>query len=207
MLIIFDYDGVLRSINWEGIYSAYKAIFAYKRVDCRVFFTNLDEFKEWFEADFKKKLKETLNLTDADFVIANKIFREHHEKGSHIFPWVPNLAEELSKRHELAILSSSSAESVKESLGELQGFFSLIVGQNDVANMKPDPEGIDMILERTEWECHRAIIIGDANVDVDAGKRAGIKTGIVGWGLCEWRDLLVLDPDYKFKNPEDLFLL
>jgi len=208
MLIIFDCDGVLRNIYWEGIFNAYKAIFLYKRVDYNEFFTNLDEFKQWFDPDFKKKLKETLDLTETDFAMANEIFREHYEGGVHVFPWVENLLKKLDKRHKLTILTSSHSLAIRESLGsKLCDWFKIIIGQEHHTNLKPDPEGIHFIIEKLKVDYADALIIGDAGGDVEAGKRAGIKTGIVSWGIGKWDELLTLNPDYKFKNPEDLFLL
>ncbi len=207
MLIIFDFDGPLRSISWRGLLFAYRAIIRYKGKDPARFFNDMDEFKKWYQVDFRKNLKDIGGIKREDFPIINKIFHSHYDHRISLFPWVPGLLRGLSNRHEMAILSSSSTASVKASLTGLQRFFSVIVGSDDVKNIKPDPEGIETILERTEWDPSRALIIGDTDADIEAGKRAGIKTGIVGWGLCEWKDLIALDPDYKFKNPEDLSLL
>ena len=207
MLIIFDFDGPLRSVSWDGLFAAYRAIIHYKRGNPEQFFTNVEEFKKWYQVDFRKNLDEIWRIKKEDYPVINKIFHSHYDRRIKLFPWVPDLLSNLSRRHELAVLSSSASGSVKNSLGKLDRFFTVIVGSDDVANIKPDPEGIELILERTEWERSCALIIGDTGADVEAGKRAGIKTGIVGWGLCGWNDLIALDPDYKFKNPGNLFLL
>ncbi len=209
MLIILDFDGVLRSIPWKGLLEGYRALIAYKGKGPDDFFKNLKEFREWYNLDFMKNLEAIGVFTREEYGVVDEIFHAHYDKHTRIFPWVPKLLKELSGRHELALLSSSSHDSIYESLGGLRRYFSgPIFGSDDIGKrIKPDPEGIHLIIRKMDANYADAVIIGDSDADVMAGKNAGIKTGIVGWGIYKWEKLLSLNPDYKFKNPGKLFLL
>ncbi len=209
MLIILDFDGVLRSIPWKGLLEGYKALIVYKEKNPDDFFKNLKEFKEWYNKDFMKNLNMIGGFSRDELPIVDKVFHSAYDKYTRIFPWVPELLKKLSEKHELALLSSSSRNSIYGSLGDLRRYFSgPIFGSDDIdKKIKPDPEGIHLIVRKMDADYADAVIIGDSDADVIAGKRAGIKTGVVGWGIYEWEELLSLNPDYKFKNPGKLFLL
>lgn len=208
MLIIFDFDGVLRSISWQGIYDAYIEILRFKGKDYKDFFPDLKSFQQWFNSDYKKNLNKIVEIKDDEFPAINAVYHAHYDHRVSLFPWVGGLLEDISSRHSLALLSASSSESVKKSLGDLSRFFPMLLGSDHVKEIKPDPEGIHLILEELKILPEDALIIGDADVDILAGQAAGIKTGAVKWGgITPWETLLDLKPDYAFHEPDELFSL
>lgn len=208
MLIIFDFDGVLRSISWQGIYESYIEILRYKGKDYKNFFPDLKSFQEWFDSDYKKNLNKIVEITDDEFPAVNAIYHSHYDHRVDLFPWVKDLLQELSLRHSLALLSASSSESVKKSLGDLSQFFPMLLGSDHVKEIKPDPEGIHLILEKLNGTPGNTLIVGDTEADILAGQAAGIKTGAVKWGgITPWATLMDLKPDYAFHEPDELFSL
>jgi len=208
MLIIFDFDGVLRSISWPGIYEAYIEILRFKGKDYKEFFPDLSTFQQWFDSDYKKNLNKIIEIKPDEFSVINAIFHAHYDHHVSLFPWVDDLLKELSSRHTLALLSASSSSSVKRSLGDLARFFLMILGSDQVKKIKPDPAGIHLIMEKEKSVSENTLIIGDTEADILAGKSAGIKTGVVKWGgITSWETLMNLKPDYAFQEPAELFSL
>ena len=208
MLIIFDCDGVLRSISLKGLFEAYVAIISYKGKDYREFFTDIYSFGKWFSHDWYDNLRRIGGFSENEFAMATKIFHEHYDKYVSVFPWVRDILDDLSKRHKLALLSSSSIASVRGSLGDSCDLFSLMVGNGEVSKIKPHPEGVHLIVDRLAGQREDTIMIGDGEVDILAGKSAGVKTGAVGWGgITELDDLKKLSPDMIIHTPADLLEL
>ena len=208
MLIIFDCDGVLRSISLKGLFEAYTAIIRYKRKDYREFFTDIYSFGKWFSHDWHYNLKRIGGFSENEFAMATKIFHEHYDKYVSVFPWVRGILDELSKNHKLALLSSSSIASVRGSLGDSCDLFLLMIGNGEVSKIKPHPEGVHLIVDRLAGQRESTIIIGDGEVDILAGKSAGVKTGAVSWGgVTELDDLKKLSPDMIIHTPADLLEL
>ena len=58
-----------------------------------------------------------------------------------------------------------------------------MVGLDDVAEPKPSPEGLLLALGRLGVEASRAVFIGDTELDVEAGHRAGVAVWRAVWGL------------------------
>lgn len=59
---------------------------------------------------------------------------------------------------------------------EVRHVFAAIVGREDVAHRKPDPEGIERCLADLGAEPGEAAYVGDSPIDIEAGRRAGVAT-------------------------------
>jgi len=85
----------------------------------------------------------------------------------------------------------------------------VIVGREDVARPKPDPEGI--LLATRQWAGQGAIVVvGDSPVDVRAARAAGaalgraIEVAVVAGGRAEAAELAGLVPDRMVDEPASL---
>ncbi|MCX6738815.1 MAG: HAD-IA family hydrolase [Candidatus Parcubacteria bacterium] len=206
-LIIFDFDGVLREASYLHVYNAYIALIKYLGKDPNQFFTDMESFRVWYNVDWHKNEEKILGHAYTPDKSMNHIFHANYDANAKLFPWVSEALEVLSKKYQLAIFSSSTRTSVKASLGELSRYFSWITGAEEVNKLKPDPEGVFLTLKETGTDVGDALIIGDMNVDFLAGKKAGIKVGLVKWGLGEWEELSMLGADILFEDPKELMEL
>ena len=74
-----------------------------------------------------------------------------------------------------AVLTRNSRESTERTLKRWGLSFSQIVTRED-APPKPDPAGVRLIAERWGLPVHQIIVIGDYLFDLQAGKRAGMRS-------------------------------
>ena len=74
--------------------------------------------------------------------------------------------------------------------------FDAIIGGDSVGQKKPHPAVLNHILTRFDFDAGRAAIIGDADVDVQAGKAAGVMTCGVSYGLGNFDQLVAAGPDF-----------
>jgi phosphoglycolate phosphatase-like HAD superfamily hydrolase len=206
-LIIFDFDGVLRAASWEHLCNAYKKIIEAVGKDPALFFTDVVSFRNWYNVDWHRNEEQIFGGTYVSNALFNKMFHANYDPNISLFPWVPDTLAYLSGKHKLAILSSSAKSSVERELGELSQVFSFITGAEEVSKLKPDPEGVFLTLKETNTDIQDAIMIGDMNVDFMAGKNAGIRTGVVKWGLGDWEELHALGADFLFESPDELLKL
>jgi phosphoglycolate phosphatase len=77
---------------------------------------------------------------------------------------------------QLAIFTRNSRLAVEAVLGDLAIY---IVGREDVKQLKPHPEGLQMILEHFGASADNAALVGDTYQDVEAARAAGIASIIV----------------------------
>jgi len=136
-------------------------------------------------------------------------FNEYRED-SKLFDGIDRFIENISKKNlKLAILTNNKSQYAEEILNkfDLTNYFPTIIGFNDVSEVKPNPEGINKIVEKWEIKPEETIFIGDMTTDVDAGKAAGVKIVCVASGLAEKNALLEHNPDFLVENTSELMEL
>lgn len=65
----------------------------------------------------------------------------------------------------------------------ISGYFSCLVGADDCARHKPDPEPVLRGCELLGVEPAACAYVGDSPYDMQAGRAAGCVTAAVGWGM------------------------
>ena len=85
---------------------------------------------------------------------------------------------------------------------DLLKYFDLVVGSDTTPERKPSPIPIFHVLSKLDIKTEDAVIVGDSNFDIEAGKAAGIKTIAVTYG---YRPVdLLKDADYLIDKMSDL---
>jgi phosphoglycolate phosphatase len=82
--------------------------------------------------------------------------------------------------------------------------FDAILGGDSALEKKPHPALLNDVLRRFDVPRDRAIIVGDGDTDMEAGKRAGIITCGVTYGLGDRDKLLAAQPDFIIDNLREL---
>jgi phosphoglycolate phosphatase len=77
-----------------------------------------------------------------------------------------------------AVCSSNARAAVLDAIDRVDARerFGTVVGRDDVTRIKPDPEGLRLVLERERVAADRALFVGDLSTDVEAGREAGVPT-------------------------------
>ena len=84
--------------------------------------------------------------------------------------------------------------------------FETVVGGDETARHKPDPEPLLLALERIGASPEEAAYVGDAPFDVQAAKAAGLFSVGVTWGGIHARERLEAEhPDALVDTAEELY--
>lgn len=123
-------------------------------------------------------------------------------KGSFKVKLYPHVFDVLTDMHRsgirMAIASSRSRGSLEEYCSEfnINSRFMMLVGGGDVKNGKPAPDPVNLVLETQEWDKAETLVVGDMNVDILMGRRAGTATCGVTYGNGSVAELEEAGADY-----------
>ena len=82
----------------------------------------------------------------------------------------------------------------------LANSFDLVVSGNDVRRHKPDPEGIEQVLNAFAVPPGRALMVGDTLGDLRASRAAGVPMAAVLWDSYDRARLADARPEYWFET-------
>lgn len=112
-----------------------------------------------------------------------KYYSDHLTDFTVPYPGVPETLEKLANYRKAVV--SNKREALSKRLLDtlnLSHYFEVVLGSDSVGAKKPSPEPILQILRMTKVKPDEAVIVGDSNYDIEAGKASGIKTIAVTYG-------------------------
>jgi len=177
--IIFDFDGVLADTE-ELCYQANE--YAFEPVDhC---FTREEYAKLWvIDGLDLEDIVEQFNFSISPYLLRvrkNNCFAELLERKKLGFiDGIRELIDELLRGNFRLSIASSNLRSNIELFLEMRnarGYFSLILGREDIEYPKPHPDIFLKILDKLSIPSQNAVVIEDAPKGIKASRAAGIKT-------------------------------
>lgn len=132
---------------------------------------------------------------------------ERHDQMVAPFDGVVETLRQLKKDgYKLAIVSTKRREMIDRGLKimECETLFDTIVGFDDVTYTKPNPEPIQIALQRIGANKEEALMIGDNFHDIVGGQRAGVDTAAVAWSIKGEAFLATYNPTYMLHQMSDL---
>jgi pyrophosphatase PpaX len=134
---------------------------------------------------------------------------EHHDARTRLFPGAGEVVHRLREAgHPLAVVTAKIATGAERTLRHvgLWEAIDVVVAADTVARAKPDPLPVRHALERLGRAPAEAVMIGDSNHDLAAGRAAGTATAGVLWGAGS-REVLAPLADHLLARVDELLPL
>ena len=204
--ILFDLDGTLINTN-DIIVRSFRATF-------NRHFPEVEVTNEMIHSYIGPTLEQTFSEYTSDpFLIQDMIdsYREFYvvfEIGNfEIYPDVIEVVTDLKEKgYNLGILTSKFKVAAWPSFTHyhLEEVFDSFTALDDVEHPKPHRNAVETAL--ANFPHHKeAIMIGDNQGDILAGKNAGIYSAGVAWALKGRDHLLEVEPDFMLENMKDIY--
>ncbi|MDU8927124.1 HAD family hydrolase [Alisedimentitalea sp. MJ-SS2] len=106
-------------------------------------------------------------------------------------PLVPYLERLKQAGLRLGVATNDAEMPAKAHLGKagVDGLFEFVAGFDSGFGGKPAPGQLNAFLETTGLAAERVAMVGDSTHDLEAGRRAGMRTIAVLTGMAQWADL------------------
>jgi len=138
------------------------------------------------------------------------LYYERNGTGLAPYPGIAEMLESLASRGtRLGVVTSKLGRGARGELERtgLLGYFSCLLGAEDVVRTKPDAEPLRRALETLGVHASAAIMVGDSAADVLGARAAGTRAGAALWGARDPAGLRDLGPDVLLAHPREVLLL
>jgi phosphoglycolate phosphatase len=135
-----------------------------------------------------EQLMDTI-LPGIDHDEAAKLYRAHHptvmKKLTKLLPGVLDGLQTLQAAGiKMGVCSNKPSYFTRELVTslELDRYFGVVTGPDDSGAAKPDPTMVLKALEKLDVPKDQALYVGDMEVDIETGRRAGVETWVMPTG-------------------------
>jgi 2-phosphoglycolate phosphatase len=138
------------------------------------------------------------------------IYADNLCRETRLFPGIALLLDELDGRALPWGVVTNKPERFTHPLLELLGLHhraACIIGGDTTGKIKPDPTPLLVAAERIGIAPQHCIFVGDDERDVEAGRAAGMKTAVVGFGYLHGSDPKTWNADAIIDEPRGLLNL
>jgi phosphoglycolate phosphatase len=148
-------------------------------------------------------------LKEESFEEIRRVFLEHYERHlldkTVLYPDVRGVLEHFRGKRRVVVSNKIRrlTEAVVRGLG-LGDMFDAVLGGDSASEKKPHPALLLMSLRRFGIAAPSAVMVGDGDTDIEAGKRAGVMTCGVTYGLGDRKQLIAAGPDVLIERLAEL---
>jgi len=196
-LIIFDLDGTLVDSR-DDIANAVN--FTLKKIGLKE--KSISEISSYIGTGIEDLIGKSLGnkqevLLTRALSVFEKYYRKHSTDNSVLYPNVKEILEYFKNKRKMIVTNRNYefALIVLNKLG-IYDYFENVVGGDDIGCMKPSSCPVDISMNRLNTNKEEAIIVGDMDIDIVAGKKAGIITCGVTYGIGKKEDIIKAKPDF-----------
>ena len=157
-------------------------------------------------------IKRALGPAASDAAVADclrfffEYYRDHMLDNTDLYPGVREAVDDWRARGKsMAVLTNKPvrfSRGIVEGLG-LGGHFRRVYGGNSFEKKKPDPFGLNLIMQELGFAPEQTLMIGDSSVDVLTARNAGTTCAGVTFGLRP-QDFETHPPDILVDDMRDL---
>jgi phosphoglycolate phosphatase len=155
--------------------------------------------------DLFQDLMPELGREQIDQMIADyrRIYLARNHGSTRAYPGVRETLAVLPGRKSTATTKGTPTTRVVLETFGLLPYFQHVQG-TDGFPAKPEPDVIFASLKGLGAAPEDCLLVGDAPSDMEAGRRAGVRTCAVLWGYGQREDLARWEPDYWIEHPREL---
>ncbi len=132
-----------------------------------------------------------------------RVYLDRKHASTRVYPGVPEMLSRLGGRKATATTKGTpTTRAVLEQFGLIQHFKH--VQGTDGFPAKPQPDVILRSMQALGANPEDCLLVGDSAADMEAGRRAGVRTCAVRWGYGDRTEMARWSPDYWIDRPEQL---
>jgi len=202
--IVFDFDGTLAVLNIdfssmkERVFELMKHYSVAKEwVGERYLLEIIDEV---YQILWKKNPSGAEDFYQKAHQVLHEIEMRAAEKGSLIPGTEATLKTLRRKEIKVGIITRNCEDAVRKVFPNINDFCEVFVSRNLVKKVKPHPDHLTYVMKSLKTSGKEAVMVGDHPIDIQAGKKMGMKTIGVLTGRTKKDEFEKAGADYVLKD-------
>lgn len=206
--IIFDFDGTLAVLNIDFSYMRERVFdlmkcygIAEELVEERYLLEIIDEV---YQILWNKNPSGAEDFYQKAHQILHEIEMEAAERGSLILDAERTLKDLRGKGIKIGIVTRNCEKAVRKVFPDINNFCDIFVSRNSVKKVKPHPDHLTYVMESLKTSGRESVMVGDHIIDIQAGKRVGMKTIGVLTGRTKKEEFEKAGADYILRDAAEV---
>jgi phosphoglycolate phosphatase len=209
--VIFDFDGTLAVLNIDFSSMRERVFDLIRRsgiveaaIQEKYLLEIIDEVYEMF---WEKSPSGAETFYQESHDILHEVEMKAAEKGS-LIPGAGGTLKGLREKGiRVGIITRNCEDAVRKVFPEIDDFCDIFVSRNSVKKVKPHPDHLTRVMDSLKVSGEEAIMVGDHIIDIQAGKRVGMKTIGVLTGRTKKEEFEKAGASYILRDASEVFEL
>ena len=209
--IIFDFDGTLALLNIDfssmrdRIFDLVRqAGIKESRIQEKYLLEIIDEVYEILR-------KEKPSGAEGFYQESHQVLHEIEMKAAGEGRLIPGTENTLNNLRDegirIGIVTRNCEAAVRKVFPDIEHYCDAFISRDSVENVKPHPDHLNTALEVLKVSGEEAMMVGDHTIDIQAGKRVGMKTVGVLTGRIKREEFEEAEADYILKDVSEIYPL
>ncbi len=206
--IIFDFDGTLAVLNIDFSLMRERIYDLMRRYRVREEMVQekylLEIIDEVYQILWKKNPSDAEDFYQKAHDILHEIEMKAAEMGK-LIPGTENTLKSLKQRGiKIGIITRNCEDAVRKVFPNIYDFCDVFVSRNSVKKVKPHPDHLTYVMESLKISGEESVMVGDHMIDIQAGKKVGMKTIGVLTGRIKKEEFEKAEADYILRDASEI---
>jgi phosphoglycolate phosphatase len=202
--IIFDFDGTLAILNIDFSFMRDRVFDLIGRFGIEEKTVQEKYLLEIIDEVYQILCKKSFSAAEAFYSESHDILHEVEmraaEKGRLIPGTEATLRSLRKKGVKVGIITRNCEEAVRKIFPDIDDFCDIFVSRNSVKKVKPHPDHLTHVMKSLKISGEDAMMVGDHVIDIQAGKRVGMRSIGVLTGRIRKEEFEKAGADYVLKD-------
>jgi len=209
--IIFDFDGTLALLNIDFSSMRERVFDLVRQAGIRESRIQEKYLLEIIDEVYEILRKEKPSDAERFYQESHQVLHEIEMKAAGEGRLIPGTETTLNNLRDkgirIGIVTRNCEAAVRKVFPEIEHYCDAFISRDSVENVKPHPGHLNTALEALRVSGEEAVMVGDHTIDIQAGKRVGMKTIGVLTGRIEREEFEAAEADYILRDVSEIDLL
>ncbi len=209
--VIFDFDGTLAVLNIDFSFMRERVFDVMRRYGIEEETIQEKYLLEVIDEAYQILWEKNPSGAEAFYQKSHHILHEVEMRAAQEGKLIPGVKATLRSLREkgvkVGIITRNCEDAVRRVFFDINDFCDVFVSRNSVKKVKPHPDHLTYVMKSLKISGEEAVMVGDHIIDIQSGKRVGMKTIGVLTGRTTKEEFEKAGADYILSEASEVFEL